>query len=94
MKRWYDANRKLRYYLECLQNVDRPLREKIVKDLMDLVKEYDGVLLDRFAEEYPLEIRKQRWYDQNPYLWILFNGLRYASEDVIDLVIEYFERVL
>ncbi len=94
MKRWYDANRKLRFYLESLQKVDRPLREKIVRDLMELVKEYDGVLLDRFAEEYPLEMRKQRWYDQNPYLWILFNGLRYASDEVIDLVIEYFERIL
>ncbi len=94
MNRWYDANRKLRYYLESLQKVDRPLREKIVRDLMELVKEYDGVLLDRFAEEYPLEMRKQRWYDQNPYLWILFNGLRYASDEVIELVIEYFERIL
>ncbi len=94
MNRWYDANRKLRYYLGYLQHVDRPLREKIVRDLMDLVKEYDGVLLDRFAEEYPLEIRKQRWYDQNPYLWILFNGLRYASDELVDIVIEYFERIL
>jgi hypothetical protein len=94
MNRWYDQNWKLRYYLESLQKVDGPLREKIVKDLMDLIKEYDGALLDRFAEEYPLDMRKQRWYDQNPYLWILFNGLRYASDEVIDLVIEYFERVL
>jgi hypothetical protein len=94
MNRWYDANKKLRYYLESLQNVDRPMREKVVKDLMELVKEYDGQLLDRFAEEYPLEIRKQRWYDQNPYLWILFNGLRYASDEVIEMVIEYFERIL
>jgi hypothetical protein len=94
MKRWYDANRKLKFYLESLQHLDRGMKEKIVKDLMALVKEYDGALLDRFAEEYPLEIRKQRWYDQNPYLWILINGLQYASDDVIELVIEYFERVL
>jgi hypothetical protein len=68
--------------------------EKIVRDLMDMIKDYDPVLLDRFATEYPLEMNKQRWYDQNPYCWILFNGLRYAPDEVIELVIEYFERVL
>ena len=94
MNRWYDRNRKLKYYLESLQRVERPLREKIVKEIMAVVKEHDGALLDRFAEEYPLEIRKQRWYDQNPYLWILYNGLRYASDEVIECVIDYFESVL
>jgi hypothetical protein len=94
MNRWYDSNRKLKLYLESLHDMEGPLCEKIVKDLMALIREYDGALLDRFAEEYPLESRKQRWYDQNPYLWILFNGLQYASEEILDLVIEYFEGVL
>jgi len=94
MNRWYDCNHRLRVYLECMKNLDHAFCEKIVTDLMELIREYDAALLDRFAEEYPLAIRKQRWYDQNPYCWILFNGLRYASDDIIDLVIEYFERVL
>jgi hypothetical protein len=94
MNRWYDHNRKLKYYLESLRRVDRTLREKIVKDIMAVVKEYDAALLDRFSEEYPLAIRKQRWYDQNPYLWILYNGLAYASDEVIERVIDYFESVL
>ena len=94
MNRWYDQNRKLKYYLDCLQEVEQPLCEKIIKDIMTIVRKHDGALLDRFSEEYPLEIRKQRWYDQNPYLWIIYNGMSYASEEVIEHIIDYFESVL
>jgi hypothetical protein len=94
MNRWYDRHRKLKYYLESLQGVERTLRSKIVKEIMEVVKTCDGSLLDRFAEAYPLALRKQRWYDQNPYLWILYNGLQYASDEIIAKVIEYFETTL
>lgn len=94
MSRWYDSNWKLRNYLESLKTVEPCLCEKIVRDLMDLVREYDPVLLDRFASEYPLADKKQRWYDQNPYCWILINGLEHASPEIIESVIDYFERVL
>ena len=94
MNRWYDRNRKLKYYLESLQGLSRPLRAKIVREIMEVVRACDGALLDRFAGEYPLALRRQRWYDQNPYLWILFNGLEHASDEVIAKVIEYFENTL
>lgn len=94
MNRWYDSNNKLHNYLESLKDVEPALCEKVVKDLMELVRLYDPALLDRFSAEYPLALKKQRWYDQNPYCWILFNGLKHASPEVLACVIDYFERVL
>jgi hypothetical protein len=93
LKRWYDSNDKLRNYIESLQNVEPELRNKIVRDLMECVRERNPSLLDSFVEEYPLESRHQRWYDQDPYLWILLNGLKYADDDIITCVIDYFEEL-
>lgn len=34
--------------------------------------------------EFPLEILRRRWYDKDPYVWLLFNGLRYAEIRVLE----------
>ncbi|MBN1525589.1 MAG: hypothetical protein JW904_14010 [Spirochaetales bacterium] len=93
MNRWYDKNEKLRTYIESLHDIDPELRNHIVHDLMDLVKEHNPALLDSFVEEYPLETRNQRWYDEDPYLWILLNGLKFADDAIILKVIDYFEEL-
>jgi hypothetical protein len=93
LKRWYDSNEKLRNYIESLKSIEPVLRNKIVRDLMECVRKKNPSLLDSFVEEYPLETRNQRWYDQDPYLWILMNGLKYADDDIIISVIDYFEEM-
>jgi hypothetical protein len=35
--------------------------------------------------------RKDRWYDKDPYLWLLFNGLRFADTEVMKKVTLYQE---
>ncbi|RPJ07015.1 MAG: hypothetical protein EHM28_08630, partial [Spirochaetaceae bacterium] len=54
LKRWYDTNEKLRKYIESLKNVEPDFRNKIVRDLMECVRDKNPSLLDSFVEEYPL----------------------------------------
>jgi len=94
MKRWYDSNWRLKNYLDKLPTLNNELYEKIVKDLMELVREEDPKAFDRFAAYYPLSEQKQRWYDLNPYCWILVNGLKHVSPQIIEKVVHYFESIL
>jgi len=37
---------------------------------------------------------KRRWYDQNPYCWLIINGLKYADDIFLQKVIDYLQREL
>ena len=88
--RWYDKNVKLAKYLDSLKEMPGAKRDKIIIEIMVLIKENNPTLLDDFVSEFPLSLNRRRWYDKDPYLWLLFNGLKYANEDLLQTVISFF----
>ena len=89
--RWYDKNGKLSKHLDSLKEMPGVKRDKIIIEIMVLIKENNPTLLDDFVGEFPLSLNRRRWYDKDPYLWLLFNGLKYANEDLIQKVISFFD---
>lgn len=89
--RWYDKHPKLSMYLDRLKDLDDEERDEIIVGIMVLIKKECPNLLEEFVMEFPLPLYRKRWYDKDPYLWILFNGLKYANASLIERVTKYLE---
>ena len=92
-KRWYDANPVLRELLEKLKITNNPKQEKIISGIKDLIMSYDSELMDRWVLEFPLTT-KRRWYDKNPYSWLVINSLKYSEKKLLRRVISYLKKEL
>ena len=92
-KRWYDANPVLRELLERLKITDNPKQEKLIGGIKDLIMSCDSELMDRWVLEFPLTT-KRRWYDKNPYSWLVINSLKYAEKKLQRRVISYLKKEL
>jgi hypothetical protein len=92
-KRWYDANPILRGLLEKLKITNNTKQEKIISDIKNLIMSYDSELMDRWVLEFPLTT-KRRWYDKNPYSWLVINSLKYAEKKLLRRVMSYLKKEL
>ena len=90
--RWYDRHKRLTECLEMLRLIPGKYRNMIISRVMVLIKEDQPDLLDKFVLDFPLDIQRRRWYDKDPYLWLIFNGLRYAEKPLITRVTRYLSK--
>ena len=70
---------------------DANFRDYLLSGVMGIIRSHDRQLLDKFVSEFPLDFNRRRWYDQDPYLWLIVNGLSYAGQDLLDAVADYLE---
>jgi hypothetical protein len=49
--------------------------------------------MDRWVMEFPLTT-KRRWYDKNPYSWLVINSLKYSEKKLMNRVITYLNKEL
>jgi hypothetical protein len=91
--RWYDKYPELGKLIERLRGVDEDEREAIFDGIKELDKDFDSELIDRHVMEFPMNLRR-RWYDRDPYSWLVINALKYAEKPLIQKVIEYLKEKL
>ncbi len=89
VQRWYEKHTILNRHIELMRDLDEERRDQILVGLMKLIKERSPTLLDDFVDDFPMEIHRKRWYDQDPYLWLIINGLQYGSDELISEVESY-----
>ena len=92
-KRWYDAVPELRDLIERLRDLNKDKRDSIFDGIKKLDPDFDSKLIDQHVMEFPMHL-KRRWYDQDPYSWLVINGLKYARKPLLDKVIDYLKRTL
>jgi hypothetical protein len=92
-KRWYDAIPELRNLIEGLRDLSKEKRDDLLDGIKKLHPDFDSAFIDRHVMEFPMHM-KRRWYDQDPYTWLVINGLKYADRPLIDKVIDYLRRRL
>lgn len=91
--RWYDKHNKLGKYLDGLKDMNSSKRDKIVKDILAIINSENPKLLsDENTIDFPLNINRRRWYDEDPYLWLLINGLSRGDNKTLKKVTEYFDK--
>ena len=92
--RWYDAHTKLAEALESLKGVDRDARGRIVAHVVELINERAPGLLEKYLLDFPLDRERRRWYDKDPYLWLMVNGLRFAKPELLGKATKYMAEAL
>ena len=90
--RWYDAYPDFSRALEWLKGLEKRDRDKAILDMKDMIMDYDDELIDRHVFQFPLT-QKRRWYDKDPYSWLVINALKYAEKELLDRVTAYLKAV-
>ena len=103
-KRWYDNFRSFAKQLERLKNVSSAQLDAVTKGIFAILEENDathirGDFLDAsctsdFIKAYAIDLYHKRWYDKDPYLWLIVNSLKYASPSVVEKISLYIEHTL
>ena len=91
---WYEEYPKLAHCLEGLQFVPSHERDRLAHAIMQMLRAQGSDLLDQFVLEFPMDSDQHLWYDQDPYLWLVINGLQYAGGNLHDKVTHYLEKEL
>lgn len=83
-------------YIDGLRHIPAFERYRLIQGMMCLIREYQDDLLDRFVLDFPLEPEPNRsqWYDKDPYLWLVINGVQYANRTLQRQVAAYLEAEL
>jgi len=93
MARWYDEDTTFSEYIEKLRDADEKERDNWVRDILAIIQKADS---NSFSTEklieFPLKMFRRRWYDTDPYLWLLMNTLQNAQESTIFKVKEYLAK--
>ncbi|MFW6138943.1 MAG: hypothetical protein ACOC7U_07205 [Spirochaetota bacterium] len=91
--RWYDTYLDLRSYIDRLRDLDKKERERIIDEIYHLITSYDENLIDEHVLSFPMSQRR-RWYDKDPYSWMVINGLKYADERLLDKIVDRLRQKL
>ena len=59
----------------------------------DVILNYDNELFEKHVFEFPMT-NGRRWYDRDPFSWLVINALKYADEDLITDIILYLKEKL
>lgn len=90
MKRWYDVHH-IGKFLDLFRDMPKRERDPIVSGILSILKNDGNHLIDSFVMDFPLEESRRRWYDNDPGLWMIFNGLEKADKAILDEVAVYIE---
>ncbi|MBN1524595.1 MAG: hypothetical protein JW904_08935 [Spirochaetales bacterium] len=91
-RRWYDEKSELAQYLDVLKTIQTEKRVKIVQGVLSLINNANPNLIEDFIANYRLDLYQKRWYDADPYLWLIYNGLAFGKENLTNQVIEYLKK--
>lgn len=91
-KRWYDKHQGLPAALDKLRSTDDEDREVIIEDVKKILTKKDPDFIEKVCDKFKLSPFRRRWYDTNPYLWLVVNSLRYADEETISEVVACINR--
>lgn len=92
--RWYDKHARLAGFLEQFRTMEVKDRDTLIQEIMKIVKKHDGAAFEEFVMDFPLDIERRRWYDNDPYLWLIFNGLSYVDNECLAKVTDYLASTL
>jgi|GEM_PF-692915 len=90
--RWYDKHEGLANHLEALKDMPKKQLNELLKDLITFARLLNPTLFEDHLFEYPLDPKRRRWYDEDPYLWLVVNGLRFTDDEVIAKIVAFFDK--
>lgn len=91
--RWYDQHPDFSNNLEKLKDLPKEKRDLILYRIKKLINKNNPDLIDEHVMDFPMD-QKRRWYDEDPYLWLVINSLQYANESLLKKVTQLLKKNL
>lgn len=91
-KRWYDQYPRLSACFETYKEIKSGPRNRIAHKILALIYKKEPEIMDKYVLEFPLDESKRRWYDKNPYMWLIVNSLKYASPELLNEITLLLEK--
>ncbi|OGS36546.1 MAG: hypothetical protein A2293_10580 [Elusimicrobia bacterium RIFOXYB2_FULL_49_7] len=88
--RWYDHSPALARCLDGLKTMSSAKRKKLVVALLEMICKKNPELIGIAMFKFPLDPHSRRWFDKNPYLWLLFHSLKNADSRFLRKVVNFF----
>ncbi|HBE01066.1 MAG TPA: hypothetical protein DC049_01125 [Spirochaetia bacterium] len=82
--RWYDTYPVLKDALEKIKHEKKENQVQFFSQINNIIMEYDENLTEKHIEKFHF---KRRWYDKNPYSWLVINSLAWAEKPLLEAVI-------
>ena len=87
-RRWHDKDPVLSALLEKIQRLDEREQDQMMIEVKYIINKYDHTLIGKHIEEYK---SRRRWYDKNPYTWLVINALKYSPPQLLDEVKSFLQ---
>ena len=91
-QRWYDKYPNLSKMINDLEKLDQTKLDKILIDLKNMIIKTNPGLIDDNVLNFTMPIKRRRWYDNDPYSWLIFNALKYAEDGLLNDIMIYLEK--
>ena len=89
-QRWYDK-KEIGKYIKAMRYLQPEERDKILLDLKNLISEKNpNIMVDHVMD---FQLYRNRWYDKDPYCWLVINSLQYIDDGLMNQVLAYLNSV-
>ncbi|RPJ08849.1 MAG: hypothetical protein EHM28_03190 [Spirochaetaceae bacterium] len=91
-RRWYDINSELAWFFEQIQGMQNQDRVSVVQGILTIINKANPALIEDFISNYRMDLYHHRWYDSDPYLWLIYNGLSMGGKNLTTEVVQYLKQ--
>jgi len=94
MNRWYDKDKEFAESIHKLRDAQEPERDIWVKDIINIIQEHEP---ESFSVEkqltFPIKLLRRRWYDSDPYLWLIMNSMEHLKQPTLLKIKLYLNQI-
>jgi hypothetical protein len=90
-QRWYDSVPELGKYIQKLGRKRNEDRNRLLVGMKNIIIKTNRKLIDDHVLEFQLN---RRWYDHDPFAWMIMNALKYAEEPLLIKIRDYLKEHL
>lgn len=69
-----------------MKGLDKGNSEEIFEEVREIIQNKEPGVIDQHVDEFPLSADKRRWYDKEPYSWMIVNAMKFVRDDTLERV--------
>ena len=78
-RRWHDRDPLMRLSMAELKIHPVEIQDKMMVEIKTILDRHDPMIIERHVGRFTM---KRRWYDHNPFTWMVINSLKFAPRKV------------
>lgn len=87
--RWFDSSEPLARSIGLLKHLHKRRRDRVFDDIRKVIEDWSPGIFDKEVSGLTF---KRRWYDKDPYAWLVINVMEKVPEDLYPKIIEIIDQ--